>query len=424
MNSCAPTSDKTFARFRVFHNDIYSLSDYPKTLPRETASFSAFQKGLLSFSLSEEDLLASRIFIRALGAPKYRANPNVDDIDYIARIVMRYPKQEALQALCLLHEAIRRKLSCQSMEALEWLKGGSSRTARGGFKDVYSLVDFLNTNPRNISPSRLITGLETLVTAIAYRVCKSPIGMPPYAPITREQKSIYNFFASVVEHKVPDHSKSYRESRRSFVTSCQLQNLPPEYDPQKHFISLGRQEISSASDTDEESSKGTFHSIFNKRIESKKTWVGAANEGNIQTRLGISGTSLISLSTIEWLFGKSPGKLDQETIELLVGVLILPTYIRGDYHSVAEVAAALQHFLASRQGGDPSTAVINPQPALKKGLELLKSAVDPKYEKAIEIVSLGILRKTKDIPYKNPPATLSFSSFRETFLKGDSLKWL
>lgn len=148
-----------------------------------------------------------------LGASK--GKQSVSDalsFDYqLARIAMRYPSEDTLNSLQTLKNSlklflepffsnndvtlltgseltkekgrIQERLFSQAngwtineehckgpqQKALEWLLGGSAPKARGGFKDVDSLQQFLQSQPNDYPPSETITKIETLVAAIAYR---------------------------------------------------------------------------------------------------------------------------------------------------------------------------------------------------------------------------------------------------------------
>lgn len=353
----------------------------------------------ISPTLSEKELSQCRDILAKIGSPKNPKSRNTTDIDYIVRAVMRHPSQEALQVLSELHQILKSKFLTHSDEGIDWLLGGCSSTARGGFKNASSVKKFLETPPESIPSSRLITGLETLITAITYRIYKDRKATPPHIPETPEQQSIYSVFADIYPaYKVPDHSTTYPDSRKSLSFAVTKLPIPTS---ERYVILSPREDLSEGSGVEEESlpSRRLNAVVFVKKLGRDRTWVGAADEGNIPTRLGISGSTVICLSTIEWLLGKSPGELDQQTVELITGVLLLPTFIRGDYHSVAEIAAALQHFLACRKGGDPSTAVLSPQAALKKGLNLLHLTIDPNFKGSVEEISLHILKSTKSVEY-------------------------
>lgn len=342
----------------------------------------------------------SRVPLLKVGSPKNPNSRNNSDMDLITRTVMRNPNSEAKAALYELHAKLASKLLNQSDNGLTWLLGGSSMNARGGFKDARQLREFLQNQPDTISSSRLITGLHTLLTAIAYRALHHTRTIAPYSPQTLDQRNIdalYNgAHPNFYDYSAPDHSESYCDSRTSLAGGQY-----PHYDPNTQLISNPREEISDGSDTEDlPAPRRLGGMVFWKRSNNRcTTWAGAAHEGNVPVRLGISGTTLHSLAVIEWLFGKAPGKLEIKTLELLVATLIIPTYHRGDYHTIAETSAAFQHFVATRPGGNASNAVLSPQQALKRGLELMERAVTNLYQMDIRSLGSEILSETVDIPY-------------------------
>ena len=89
--------------------------------------------------------------IRSLGLSKNVRSLNTKDSDLLARAVMRNSSNEAKQALYELHSKLKEKLLIHSDEALEWMLGGASKTARAGFQNARSVKSFLNRNPEEMS---------------------------------------------------------------------------------------------------------------------------------------------------------------------------------------------------------------------------------------------------------------------------------
>lgn len=322
---------------------------------------------------------------------------NKTDADLIARTVMRYPNQEAKKELYRLHEVLRFKFQNQSDAGLQWLLGGASKDARGGFKDVASLRKFLNEDPDQLSPSSLITGLSTLVTAIAYRALGSANTEPPTLPETDEQRAIAALIVDVNKHVVPDYSKRYLDIRLCVEERYDYGSSPKEnWNSDQFLLTNFRPELSYASDVDDDSPLNRIQGgVYGKtRDDGKKTWFGAAEAGGIPFRASISASALISLATLKALLPVA----DSNTLTLLAGTLIVPTYHRADYHSIAETGAAFQHYLDECDGNNDR--VLTPHQALAKGLTLMTECVDLQYKESVQVLNQKILASTRDVGYE------------------------
>lgn len=360
---------------------------------------------MIEDSKTRQVLNKHRELLEKVGSPKNPESPNRTDLDSIIRTVMRHPDPEAIKHLYQLHESIKALLLPLSDEALAWIIKGCPDTARGGFSDLASLRAFLEKDATSITSSKFITGLEILIMAITLRRPKAWGTLPPEAP---EQQCVYNKFLPIIEHDVEDHVTSYPDSR-----SCRATTYT---DRTVHLLNRAmcfsppcREALSEESGSDIEAEMRAIPPKQNERgiyykfnTDCSYTWMGAAKDGGIPVRLGISGSTLKSLATIEWILRKAPGELEKQEIEILAGLLLLTTYSRGDYHTVPEVTAALEHFLASRRGEEPSSGVLSPYDALKKGLQLLYAVVHPKYRDSIKSLSEEILRSKTKIPYPDP----------------------
>ncbi len=275
-------------------------------------------------SIDEEELnlrerrMFSRERLQSVGSPRKSNSLNQADTDLIARTVMRHPGEEAKAELYTLHRALNTKLLGVSDDGLTWLLGGSSMNARGGFKDALALRAFLQEDPSLIPVSRLITGLHTLVTAIAYRNLGHIRTVAPARPQTEDQTLVLARFLGVNDYSVPDHQDSYPDSRSCMLRGCSYNSAPTETTSQ--FTGSYREEISDGSDIEDNlpPPQRIDCGVFAKRqyFGGVRTWVGAARKGNIPVRLGISGTTLHSLSVIESLYGLDPGALPERKLEL------------------------------------------------------------------------------------------------------------
>lgn len=336
---------------------------------------------------------------------------NRKDVDLIARTVMRYPNQKAKKALYQLHKVISSRFQTHNDFALKWLIEGASRDARGRFKDAASFRQFINTDPAHLSPSRLMTGLSTVMHAISYRAMRSDKGLEPIFPIPGFLLNDINDLIQIVhKYVVSDHSSRYPDSRDCVVEQYDAASSPKQDQDEDHFLAPLRDELSDVSDSeDNQPTPRICGQLYRKTGKGgKKTWVGVAKMSGVDVRASISASALLCLAAIEAFLApertinsvcvrRKLKLLDTDTLSLLAGTLIIPTYHRADYHSIAETGAAVQHYLAERAG--QKDAVLTPRQAFAKGLDLMTQCVDAPYQEPARELSKATLATTREVPF-------------------------
>ena len=351
--------------------------------------------------LNDLEIKASRAFLETVGSAK-KPNRNTTDIDLITRTVMRHPKEESLEILYRLHQSLKVKFLLASDEGLNWLLGGAD-FARGGFANATDLRHFLEKDPKSLSSSRLITGLETLLTAISYRSINARWVKAPYLPETNDQKAVFKICGVIYPHIVPLLASAYPD-KDYCVMGDYYQTNPQKIDNQEAFVGPQRDELSDGSDCESPVKRPPRipSKIFKKTKKQKETltWVCAAQAGNVPIRYAPSGTITLSLAAASALLGYNPRESNVRELELLAGMLLIPTYERGDYHTIAETTAGSDYFL-SHQVTAPSriSKIQNPKKAFTRGIDLMAQSVDIPYKAAIE--NLGAFRSSQcaDVNY-------------------------
>lgn len=346
------------------------------------------------------------------------------DTKKISRAVMRYPVDEVLEQLQYTHQRMAEEFASMSDESLTWLLGGSSEMARGGFQDsptktaAQKFREFLETDPKTIPPQRLITGIETIGTAMGYRAIKASWVEPPFIPETPDQKLIYEKISEIMLNKL---TRPIGE----IYTARFKDDLAVNPSGGSREIIGQPEDVSSASENEEEDH------IPRKKIDLRKyrnevrpgyySWIGAAVAGGIDVRGHTSGTCPLTLAAIDGLCstGNGPQKKwleDNSNFNALAGALTIATFQRGDYHSIAETAAGVNHYLVERaikHGEDVENIPMQPYDAFKYGMSMLVQASSTK--KALESDQLSIrdaiLESAKSVIHKTKRLTASMIEF-------------
>ncbi len=317
----------------------------------------------------------------------------------ISRAVMRHPDSEVIKQLEFAHKRMAESFSSMSDEALTWLLGGSSEMARGGFQDsktqtaAQKFREFLKTDPSTIPPQRLITGIESIGTAMGYRAIRASWVEPPFAPETPDQQIMDDKIQEVMGDKLT-------KSISTVYTIRAKDDLVVSPAPGSREIMGEQEDVSSASENEEEDQ------IPRKLIDTRKfrsevrpghySWIGAAVDGGIEVRGHTSGTCALTLSAIDGLCssGKEPRSTwldDQANFEALAGALTVAPFQRGDYHTIAETAAGVNHYLVERaikKGEDIDNTPMQPYDAFKYGMSMLVKASST--DKALSTDSFSI----------------------------------
>ncbi len=335
-----------------------------------------------------------------VGASKNPNTPNKTRTDMIARTVMRHPSRESRELLEKLHQRIKLKLINQSDEGLDWLLLPSfgANMYRGGFANAQRLREFLNRDPKTLRSSRLITGLETLLTAIAYEAIIVPQRTGHHI------LTMHKLCAQILWMSAPQLGQSYPDKYEHDSYTKKT------YFSKTEISGTERAELSDVSDAEEDTpvQQKLERQVFfrTKHNGNTRSWAYVAQLGNVPLRYGVSGTAALNLAAAEWLLSDTDSPITSEELKLLAGVLIVPTYHRADYHSVAEVMVGVQYQVDHHSNKIPE--ILSPQEALKRGLSLVVEATDPQFRDEAGILSEEIIKSTNPVTYisqktiKNP----------------------
>lgn len=317
------------------------------------------------------------------------------NVKEIARAVGRHPAPEVSDQLAIIHSKMKEQFLHLPDASIEWLLGGSSEMARGGFQPeagksaAQKFKDFLRADPNAIAPQKLLTNIETIATAMGYRAIYADWVEPPFYPETSEQQTMSDVIQSMMQGRlVRSIGEVYTERGNDDVARA-LQGNPTLYSPEQ-LVYGEQQAVSTASEVDNEDKypkKNLDSRTFRKNVdEETRSWVGAALESGIAIRGHTSGTCPLAMAAIDGLCrtGTSPDTwlMDDENFKQLAGALFIPTFVRGDYHSIAETAAGVHHYLNERAINAHDTTRKNepmkPYRAFSEALSMMTQAATPK----------------------------------------------
>ncbi|MCS5710676.1 hypothetical protein [Candidatus Berkiella aquae] len=354
----------------------------------------------LHFDFSEQGKEAEEILLN-VGKEKIsdklrRSDENVSiqpnkinqTVKSISRAVMRHPDEKVLEMLCDLHQEMKSTFVNEPDEGIEWLLGGSRDMARGGFKNAQTFKAFLNKDPRKMSPSRLITGLETVATAIGYRMIHANWSLPPTNPndpmqnATPAQKQMNELIQKIRftngDVIMPPIGEAY--VNRGFDD---VARSPISLDDD---IDIEAEDVSEASDLDGIDEEVVLPAqklparVFQKHNDHALSWPAAALKSNIDVRAHTSGTAPLALSAIEGVLGYNrSGKLltKEEELRKLSGALLVASFLRGDFHTPAETQAGVEHYISEkkkRKNPSLKTQLLQPKAAFTLALNSMSEA--------------------------------------------------
>ncbi len=282
---------------------------------------------------------------------------------------------------------------------INWLLEGAP-AARGGFKDAASFRKFLQTPPENLSSSRLITAIDSISTAIGYRSiavgwAKPPHHPPPEHPAYEMYTKLKSTFASRIVPFIADSYNTRFYDNRSHVEAGADSDIEVSPD-----------DVSEASDVEYQEESLPQQRLGGQRYRDAidprsgmKSWPAAAAHGNVPIRAHVSGSAPIVLSVISSLYEDQGNSWfrNSDNVRSFAGAVLIPTYERGDFHSTAETAAALEYFLAVKN--KEPVDIKSPQECLKIGLDAMASATEGDLKLAIEQKSKELLSKTQAVDY-------------------------
>lgn len=311
---------------------------------------------------------------RALEGLSKEEVENILITEDMCRAVMRFPAAEILDQCLYIHQRMAEEFKDMDDESIDWLLGGSSDMARGGFHDGHGLTAaqkfkaFLGLSKEELihHPQKLITAIETIATAMGYRAIHATWAVTPFEPETPAQRLMDEKIQNMI------HDKLTKPIGAIYTARSEDDLIAHPCDDSIEI--LARQgDVSSASDCELEDQRPIkqldSRKFRNEVIQGHLSWIGAAVKGGISVRGHISGTCPLTLSAIDGLCstGSDPEKsqwlnLDRN-FNSLAGAVVVATFERGDYHSIAETAAGVNHYLVER--------------AIKQGIKRVNTPMEP-----------------------------------------------
>lgn len=325
----------------------------------------------------------------------------------MSRAVMRNPSDAVLTQLFALHQMIKTEFAqTMSDEGIEWLLG-ASMNSRGTFKNASSFKAFFDKDPMMLSSSRLITAIESVLLLLSYRAINEWRAAPPAKPEVDHPaflmwEKIHKLFDGKIVPFIGDVAYLIRVNEiGEYYEADALRG---------NTVEALADEISDVSDAENEAekkpkarlSRQTYLKKLNPQSDAE-SWPGAASDGNIPIRSHVSGSTSIVLSVINELYKQNKDETisqwfsDDNNVRTLAGALLIPTYERGDFHSAAETAAAIEYYLEQRAGKKCTTQ--SPKQCLSLGLKYMADAAIPELKKIfLTVTATHILPKTKEVP--------------------------
>jgi len=300
----------------------------------------------------------------------------INILDNILRVAMREPSNEVLHQLAIMHRCARSLFIDMTDEAIEWLITASP-SEHGWFKSASSLRRFLETDTDSISNSRLITGIGGVVTCMAYRAVSLNSAMQPIFPCSTEIKRMSQFLRDHVEpFLVCKINRAYKTRPQDGQAPTLIEAITLE----------ARDDLSDASGVEFDEEKlprvRLKSSMFNRTVVNTHSdnWVSAAVKSGVNARAHVSGTVPLALAACAGLLSlhdssESDWFHDNDKLRVFCGSFLIPVYVRGDYHSLSETAAGIEHFIAERTQHS-SSVPRQPAELYQIALLLMKESVD------------------------------------------------
>ena len=140
------------------------------------------------------------------------------------------------------------------------------------------------------------------------------------------------------------------------------------------------------------------------------TWEGAAHQAGDPVRAGTSGTAALTISGLLALAPKTLGT-DPKKAKKFFNLCLLPTFLFGDYHTIPETQAGLDHDRAERQktrGETPKRdRVVGPTEALCRGVKSMVKTIDVEYQTEANRLADKIYRKAVPDRYQDLKSQVS-----------------
>ncbi len=334
-----------------------------------------------------------------------------DDIKKVCRLAGRHPSEPVLHQLHVIHDKMKEQFLSMPDEAIEWMLGGSSEMSRGGFQNdsakgitaAQKFKVFLAADPETISPQKLASSIETIGTAMGYRAIHASWVAPPHTPETPAQQLMDDKIQKIMKSRLAAPiGDVYTARAKDGIDPIAAAAIPAE-----KMIHAEQEDVSSASagveEVDKLPQKSMESRYFRKHVTGEHlSWIGAAVAGNVPVRGHTSGTCPLTMAAVDGLCatGDSPDTwlADDKHFKELAGVLVISTFQRGDYHTIAETACGVHHYLndrAIKNGEEIDNSPLQPYDAFCEGLSMLKSACTT--DKLQEDDALGL---QKAVAYK------------------------
>lgn len=343
----------------------------------------------------------------------------------LSRLFMKHPHADVKTYLANVHRKLGEILNPRSDKEILWLLAGNEHCSRGGFHTPEQLRRFLNLPIDEITASALMTKIETLLTAIAYRGVDMG-GSPNPIPIDPEEQSMRALCKQLVSEKIPPIGLSF-PTRFSDATEDVLNHRTGRFVPrprskqpmQADDILADQQDISDASDVEDDCkqprkrlpakrfTKYSFHPAQDSHERSKLSFPGKSRQAGVPVRCHASGSASLALAAIEGILAAGttpPIEFKESDILTLVAPVLLATYDRGDFHSFAETQAGIFHFIKFRfkltqlsaeeddwqYVGTPEhlreSQETNPSFLLERAYSLMTHAIDSDYSEDVDFI--------------------------------------
>jgi hypothetical protein len=264
----------------------------------------------------------------------------------LARIAQQYPAPEIRKDLHVVHNNMKENFANMSDESLDYLLGGSDQMARGGFgltpdgkANVKAFRKFLNADPADLPAHKLISGIESVCTAMGYRAIGASWTRAPHRPQTPDQTAMQNRIAQLVDpNKVYAIGVVYTNRGHD----DQAPHLKPGEKGDVHIKDQPDQYFDK--ERPAAAPSGTHRDFRN------ESWVGEAAEQDIPVRGHVSGTAPLTTAALDGLMGNKSSKkwgensMTKEDIvrfENMAALVTLPTFSRASYHTLSETVIGL-----------------------------------------------------------------------------------
>lgn len=318
--------------------------------------------------------------IYQIGYPKEGAVHGYKPEYVMVRVLQRHPNGSVQHNLSRLHMQMANIFSGMSDEALDWLLGGSRAASIGGFKTAEQFREFLDSPSDLFTSAQLISQLETILAAIAYRSRGVPCAEQPILAETAEQKKMFQLVCDITEGQVVRQLSSvYPDKTTGWVMTIDETTTLDEVIVCDQDDELSDDEDSLFRGAPDTRIPPAYYKVNNE--DNQPSWIAQAREQDIPVRRHVSGTSALSMAAAMGLLCQAdqsnapPFSCEQEARDFFTA-LFIPKYLRSDYHSIAETQAGIDHFMAENVncavlGSSMPSKPISPKEAQERAYEAI-----------------------------------------------------